>query len=141
MLHTTGAGRMEGGRVARVRRQDGGIITGWLIQLVAILAVISLVVHEVVAIGVATVSVDEAARDGARAASAAYRSERSLSSAREAAEGTVSSEATEVVSLTEVDGELVITLHKRARTLLVHRVGPLEGLATPSTTRRIRWQS
>jgi hypothetical protein len=126
--------------VARTHQQEGGIITGWLLQLVAILAVISLVVYEVVAVGVATVSVDDDARDGARAASAAYRSERSLTSAREAAEGAVDSDETEIVSLTEVDGELVITLHKRARTLLVHRIGALEGLATPSTTRRIRWQ-
>jgi hypothetical protein len=126
--------------VTPAHQQEGGIITGWLFQLVAILAVISLIVYEVVAIGVATVSVDDAARDGARAASTAYRSERSLASAREAAEGTVSSDETEIVSLTEVDGELVITLRKRARTLLAHRVGALEGLATPSTTRRIRWQ-
>jgi hypothetical protein len=126
--------------VARVHQQQGGIITGWLFQLVMILAVISLIVYEVVAIGVATVSADDAARDGAHAAGAAYRSERSLTSAREAAEGAVSSDAAEIVSLTEVDGELVITLRMRARTLLVHRIGALEGLATPSTTRRIRWQ-
>jgi apolipoprotein N-acyltransferase len=121
-------------------QDDGDIITGWLLQLLAILAVISLVVYEVVAIGVAAVSVDEDARDAARVAAVSYRTDRSLPLARETADAAVTSEHTDVVSLTESNGELVITMSRRARTLLVHRVAALQDLATASTTRRVRWE-
>jgi hypothetical protein len=121
-------------------QEDGGIITGWLLQLVLILAVISVLVYEVVAIGVAAVSVDDSARDVARIARDVYRAERSLPAAHAAAEAATTAEATEVVALEEVNGELILTMSKRARTLLLHRVAPLEDKATTSTTRRVRWR-
>jgi hypothetical protein len=126
--------------VRAAQREGGGIITGWLFQLLVILAVISLVVYEVAAIGVATVGVDEDARDASRAALVSYQTDRSLPLAREAAGAATTSEHTEVVSVTEANGELVITLRRRARTLLVHRVAALQDLATASTSRRVRWQ-
>jgi hypothetical protein len=121
--------------------ETGGIITGWLLQLLLILAVVSLLVHEVVAIGVATVTLDETTRAATSVAVASYRTDRSLVAAREAAEASAAEGTAEVVSLEERDGALVVTLAKRARTLLLHRVAPLEDLATATATRRAGWRS
>ena len=122
-------------------REGGGIITGWLLQLGLILAVISLLVYEVVAIGVAAVGVDDTAREVARIARDAYRTDRAVTAAHQTAAAAVDDPNTGIVSLEEVDGDLVVTLHRQARTLLVHRIGPLEDLATATATRRVRWRS
>jgi hypothetical protein len=127
--------------VAPGGREDGGIITGWLLQLVLILAVVSLLVHEVVAIGVATVTLDDTARSATSVAVSSYRADRSLTSAQRAAEATAAEGSAEVVTVEEVDGELVVALSKRARTLLLHRVAPLQDLATATATRRAGWRS
>jgi hypothetical protein len=127
--------------VRRWRVQDGDIITSWLLQVVAFLAVVALVVHEVVAIGVAHVSVDETGRDAARVAAAAYADHRSLARTEEAVRAALGDRAAELAGLEVDDEELVLTLSRTARTLLVHRVGPIEDLATTSTTRRVRWRS
>jgi hypothetical protein len=131
----------EGATVAPVGREDGGIITGWLFQLLLILAVISVLVYEVVAIGVARVALDDTARDVARVARDSYRADRSLTGARAAAEDAAADDRADVVGLEEADGELVVTLSGQARTLLLHRVAPLEDLATATATRRVGWRS
>jgi hypothetical protein len=136
--HVHGADR--GANVA-AGREDGGIITGWLLQLLMILAVISLLVYEVVAVGVARVALDDTARDVARVARDTYRAERSLGAARTAAEDAVADGRADIVALDEVEGELVVTLSEQARTLLLHRVAPLEDLATATATRRVGWRS
>jgi hypothetical protein len=126
--------------VTRRGGEDGDIITGWLLQLLMILALISLLVYEVVAVGVATVSVDDTTRDVARVARDTYRADRSLSTTIRASEAAAAEENTVVDALEVVEGELVLTLSKRARTLLIHRVTPMQDVATASSTRRVRWQ-
>lgn len=120
--------------------EDGGIVTGWLLQLVLILAVVSLVVYEIVAIAVVHVSLDDTSREIARVTRDAYRDGRSLVAAQDAAEDALEEERAEVMAVDEVDGELVITMSERARTLLLHRVPPLRDLATATTTRRVEWR-
>jgi BMFP domain-containing protein YqiC len=102
---------------------------------------VSLLVHEVVAIGVATVTLDDTARSATSVAVASYRADRSLTSAHRAAAASAAEGSAEVVTLEELDGELVVALTKRARTLLLHRVAPLEDLATATATRRAGWRS
>jgi hypothetical protein len=126
--------------VRRPNAEDGGIITGWLLQLSSILAVVGLLAYEVIAVGVAAVHLDDTGRDVGVVARDVYRSERSLPLARAAVERELADEAAALVSFDVVDGELVLTLARRARTLVVHRVAPLQDLATASTTRRVRWQ-
>jgi hypothetical protein len=122
-------------------RETGGIITGWLLQIVAFLAVVSLLVFEVVAIGVAHVSLDETAREVARVARDAYRDQRSLDAARAATERALEGRTAELAGLEVEEDEVVLTLTKPARTLLVHRIGPMADLATAETIRRVRWRS
>jgi hypothetical protein len=127
--------------VSRAHAEDGDIITTWLGQLVLLLAVFAFVAYEAVAVVVASVSVDDAARGAAREAARTYQLERSLSAAEAAATDTLVGERAEVVAVVEEDGELVLTLHEPARTLLIHRVAALDDLATATATRRVRWRS
>jgi hypothetical protein len=127
-------------RVPRPCADDGGIITGWLLQLVTILAVVALLAHEVIAVGVAAVDLDDTGREVGTIARDVYRSERSLPRAQAAVEAELVDRTAELVSMEVVGEELVLTLGMRARTLVAHRVAPLEDLATASTTRRVRWQ-
>ena len=115
----------------------GGIITGWLLQLLAILAVIAVIAYEGLAIGVTAVSAEDNAREFARAARDAYRTG-DMVAATEGAEEVSRTHGVEVVAV-EVDGDsLVATIDKQARTLLVHRIGPLEDLSTQRATARAR---
>jgi hypothetical protein len=140
MLPPTAGADGRSRQVRPWRRETGGIITGWLLQIVVFLAVVSVLVFEVVAIGVAHVSVDETGREVGRVARDAYRDQRSLDVAREAVERSLAGRTAALAEL-EVEGdEVVLTLTMPARTLLVHRVGPIADLATAETTRRVRWR-
>lgn len=116
---------------------ERGDISNWLTQLLVVLAVVGLVIYEVVAVGVTTVSVDDAAREVARAARDTYRSEESLEGATETAEAVAGLRDATVTSV-EVEGEeLSVTLEKQAGTLVMHRIGPLEGVTTRSSTTQV----
>jgi uncharacterized membrane protein len=122
----------------RLREEDGGIVTGWLVQMIAILAVIGLIVYEVVSIMVSNVSADDSAREVARAARDAYRVEQSIDVAQERAEEIAMTRDVSVTLVDEEDGFLVVEVERQAPTLLVHRIGPLEDLATTSAQSRVR---
>jgi hypothetical protein len=126
--------------VRRSCAEDGGIITGWLLQLVVILAVVGLLAHEVIAFGVAAVHLDDTGREVGLVARDVYRSDRSLPLARAAVERELADGAVELNSIEVVGEELVVTFTMRARTLVVHRVAPLQELATASSTRRVGWK-
>ncbi len=121
----------------RWREQDGAATGSWLVQLLAVLAVLAVVGFEVVSIGLASLSVDDGSRQVARAAAAAYRDGGSLEAATAAA-----AEAAQVHDATvtdvAVDGEeLTVTLERQAPTLLVKRIAPLADLATREATGRV----
>ena len=84
-----------------VHDQHGGVVTGWLVQMLAILAVIGLIIYEVVSIMVSNVSADDSAREVARAARDAYRVEQSIDLAEERAEEVA---GTREVVVTSVNG-------------------------------------
>jgi hypothetical protein len=117
--------------------EEGDIISRWLMQMLATMAVFALVAYEVIAVGVAAVRVDDIARQVARAARDAYRVEQSPDRMQATADGHAQSMGATLVALEEDGGELSVTVEKRARTLIVHRVGPLEDLVTPASTRRV----
>jgi hypothetical protein len=119
--------------------ERGGIITGWLVQMLAILAVIGLIVYEVVSIMVTSVTADDSAREVARAARDAYRVEQSIEQAEQSALEVAETRDVAVTSVGEDDGFLVVEVERQAPTLLVHRIGPLEELATTNAQSRVRW--
>jgi hypothetical protein len=119
----------------------GGIIGGWLLQLVVILGVVGLLLFEVLSVVVATVSLDDVAREVARATRDEYRVERSIDAAAATAESIAASRDARVADVALEDDELVIVLERDAPTVLVHRIGPLQELATPTTSARIDWTS
>ncbi len=121
--------------------ERGEIITGWLVKMLLTVAVLALVAYEVISIGVTTFALDDHAREVARAARDAYRSEQSVEVATQAAVAVADRHDAEVVALEDEGEDLVITLQRQAPTLVTHRIGPLEGLTVASVTTRITWQS
>lgn len=119
--------------------EDGGIVTGWLVQMLAVLAVIGLIAFEVISIAVSTVSTDDSAREVARAVRDAYRVEQSIAQAERTAREVAETQEVVVTSVGEQDGFLTVEVERQASTLLVHRIGPIEDLATTSAQSRVRW--
>lgn len=117
--------------------QDGGIVTGWLLRLVATMAVLALVVFEIGAVVVASVAADDAAGEVARAATVTYRSTGSLAEAEASGQTVADERSVELVSLEEDGTALVVMVERSAGTLLLHRFGPTEDLTTRSATRRV----
>ncbi len=117
--------------------QEGGIVTGWLLRLVATMALLALVVFEVGALVVASVDADSAADEIARAATVTYRSSGSLTEAQASGQAVADERSVELVSLDEETGGLVIVVERTAGTLLLHRFGPTEGLIRRTGTRRV----
>ena len=134
MTGTSECREHSGGRLAS---EQGGIVTGWLVQLLVIMAIIGVLGHEVISIGVTSVNLEDDARDVAVAARDAY-GRGDLDTATEAAAAAASELGAELISL-ELDGEtLVATVIKQADTFFVHRIGPLEDLTTPTARGRVR---
>lgn len=121
--------------------EQGDILSGWLLKMLLTVAVIALVAYEAISIGVTTVALDDNAREVARVARDAYRSDQSVEVAAEAAAVVADRHGAEVVSLEDEGEDLVITLQRQAPTLITHRIGPLEDLTMASVTTRITWQS
>lgn len=135
-----GSWSRRGGSLARRKHEHGGIITSWLLQIVVLLGVLAFIAYEALSIGLTAVSLDDNAREVARAARDAYRAEASLEQAEESAREVADLHQAVIVSLEEDGDELSVTLEKQAPTLLIHRIGPLEGLTVSTQTTRIRVQ-
>ncbi len=123
----------------QVRDERGDIIGNWLIQLVVILAVIAFVGYEGVSIAVSHLSLDEDAREVAAAARSAYGGDRSVEDAIDAGRAAAEEQDIEVVGVIEVEDpqEVIFDLEKQASTLVLHRVGFLEGMTYARTSRRV----
>jgi hypothetical protein len=117
--------------------QQGGIVTGWLLRLVATMAVLALIVFEVGAVVVASVDADSAAGEVARAATVAYRSTGSLVEAEASGQAVADGRSVELVRLDEDGAELVVVVERAAGTLVLHRFGVTEDLTRRSATRRV----
>ena len=119
--------------------EAGDIITGWLFRLLAFLAVVAFVALEIGTVVVANFSLDDTAREVARAARDEYRGERSLDRATQVAADVAERRDAEVVAVVEDGDDLVIELRKRAPTVVVHRIGPLEEFTKVTASSRIAW--
>lgn len=126
----------------RLHDEDGGIISGWLVQLVVIVAVVAFIGFEGISIAVAHLSLDEDARQVAVAARSAYGGARDMEDAVEAGRTAAEGLGIEVLGVIEVEEppEVVFDLQKQASTLVIHRVGFLEGMTEARTSRRVQLQ-
>jgi hypothetical protein len=117
--------------------EAGDIILGWLVRIVAIVAVFALVVFEIVAVVLATIRVDEAAVDIARATSTALEDTGSVSAAEEAAAALAAEREVQLEVFTEDEAGVVLEVSKDAETLVLHRLPGTDGLVTRTATRRV----
>lgn len=123
----------------RLQDERGGIISNWLVQLVVIMAVVAFVGYEVISIAVTHLALDEDAREVAAAARNAYGSSREADDAIDAGRAAAEEHEVEVLGVIEIEepSGLVFDLERQASTLLVHRIGFLEGMTYARTSRRV----
>ncbi len=129
----------SGDRGSRVHDERGDIITGWLGQLLVVMAVVGLLGYELLSIAITTLTLDGDAEQVVDAAADAYDRAQSRDDALEAAEAEAEQRDATVVDLVVEQDQLVVTVTKATPTLIVHRIPGLEGTADVAATRRSRW--
>lgn len=118
--------------------ERGGIVTGWIFKLLLSLALVGVIAFEFGAVIIARVTVDGVASEAAGEAALVYGRGQNVEAAEAAArEYTESRGATMTGFTIENDGRAVtVSVEKRARTLLLHRVGTTKSWTVARTTRR-----
>jgi len=127
-------------RAVTVGEEDGGIASGWLVQLLAVLLVLGFIGYEGISIAAAHLALDEDAREVAVAARSAYGGSREAEDAIEAGRAVAESQGVVVVGVVETEQppEVVFELRKQASTLVIHRFGFLEEMTHARTSRRVQ---
>jgi uncharacterized membrane protein len=112
-------------------RDERGIITGFLVKLVIGFALIALVVVDGTAIVLNRLQTDDVAEVAAREAARTYQDSASVQLTREAAATTVEEKnpTARMKSLVvRTDGTVVVTITRRASTLVTDQIGFLKDL-------------
>ena len=116
--------------------QRGGIITGFLLRMVVVFAVLGLLVYEAGAIIVANVAVDGIAQDAAREAALHYDGSGGSQDVAERECRQLARRAGAVcVDLTVRSGIVTVVVRKQASTLLSQRIGALRSFTRPTAER------
>lgn len=122
------------------RDETGGIITGWLMQLVILMAVLAFIGHDVLSVAITALQLDNLARDTAEVAAQSYDRSQDEEQSLEESDGFAQRNDARAVAL-ELDGNFIrVTIEKQADTWWAHRLGFLEDLISPSAEGRARWQ-
>ena len=108
----------------------GDIVIGWLTKMVVATALCGVVGYDALSVGVAKVSVSDDATAAVAAASSAWQSSRhNIQVAYDAAQDALPDQLNERIDAgdfaIDADGTVHLTVHKKARTLLLYRVGAL----------------
>jgi hypothetical protein len=121
-----------------LRTEQGGIVTGWIFKLLISLALVGVVAFEAGAVIVARVTVDGVASEAAGEAASAYARGQNAGAAEAIAKEYAASHGATMVGFTiENQGRAVtVTVEKRARTILLHRIGATEKWTVARTTHR-----
>ena len=123
-----------------LRGDAGGIITGWLFQMIAFIAVFGFIVYELGSVGITAVGLDDTSRDVAVAGARSYRETEDLAEATTAAQERAEELDVEIVGELVLDeGDIVVDVSKQAPTLFIHKIGFLEDFTTPTVTGRAPW--
>ena len=121
-----------------MRDERGGIVTGWLVKLVISLAIFGLVAFEAGAIVVAKVTIESIAGDVLSEAREVYGMAEDAEQAEKAARAVAEQNdaVLEKFEIVENGDAIVVTVSKKAKTVLVHRIGFAEDWAIARSTRR-----
>jgi hypothetical protein len=119
-------------------RERGGIVTGWLLKLALSLAIVGLVAFEAGAIVVAKVTIESVTGDVLSEAVEVYGPAHDAAQAEKAARAVAEQNdaVLERFEIAENGKAIVITVQKKAKTLLLHRLSFAEDWAVASSTRR-----
>ena len=120
------------------RAETGGIVTGWLLRVALFVVALAFVIFESAAVAINAMTVEDAAREVARAAAVTYRGG-SFAEADAAAERAAHERGVEYVDLVADRQEITVWVRAEAGTLLIHDVGPLERFTVREATRTVEW--
>lgn len=113
-----------------LRAEHGGIVTGWLLKIVLVFAIVGVVAFDAIAITVARVTAsDDAHSIGDVASDAVAISHATTQEARElalerAADRRVTLAPKDLVLTKE--GAVTVRVHRTANTVVTHLIGPLQ---------------
>lgn len=118
--------------------ERGGIVTGWLLKLVLSLAIVGVVAFEAGAIVVAKVTIESVTGDVLSEAAEVYGPAHDAEQAEKAARAVAEQNdaVLERFEITENGAAIVVTVQKKAKTLLLHRLSFAKDWAVASSTRR-----
>jgi hypothetical protein len=122
------------------RHEDGGILTGFLLRTVIGFALVIGIVFEGGAVIFSKVQADSISIEAAEKAAEQFGVSGSTAKATEVAEEVTRRRGAELLSLEVLEGEeyLRATVRVRAKTFLIHRIGPLKKYATSTAVNRGR---
>jgi hypothetical protein len=114
--------------VSGASRDRGSVVIGWLVKLVAVLALVSISAFDAISVGAARVSGADDADTAALAAADTWRDTHNINSALDAARAATGSNETVLSNGFSVDpdGTVHLVMHKTATTLVMFRIGPLK---------------
>lgn len=130
---------------ADIHADSGGIVVGWLVKLVVVLAVFGVLGIDGAAVLVAHVNGTDDANNAAAAAEQAWQNNHNYASAVQAAEDAVTNTSESLVSHSLViddSGTVHLKLRREITTTVLRHIGPLkkytvvviDGEATPPTS-------
>ena len=115
----------------------GDIVLGWLTKLVGTLAVLGVVGFDLVSLGAARFQAEDHAQAAARAANESFKSAKNLQTSYDAAVAEVAQHGDTIDPQTFTvgsDGNITLTLHRTAPTMVVEKIGPARGWAEVDVT-------
>lgn len=121
----------------RARGDRGDIVLGWLARVIGVLTVLGVLGFDAISLTTTRFAAEDHARTAAREAAATYAQTRALQAAYDAAlaQTLPVGETVDAASFTaNAEGEVTLTLHRTAPTLLLERIRPLRDWATMSVT-------
>lgn len=120
----------------------GGIVLGWLVKIVASIALAGVLLFEAGAVVIATVNADNAARAAAKESVDIFADTHDVRRARAEAEQLAAREGAAVIAFAAdsegVGGQerVTVTVEKKAKTIFIHKIGFLKRFARARTTAR-----
>lgn len=120
---------------SHVRDADtGDIIVGWLVRVVALLAVAGVMSFDALSIGTSRLSIEDQAKAAARAAAETWSTSRNAQSAfdsawRSATEANATNEVSAASFSIDPSGAAHVVVSREAPTFVVRLIGPLRQLA------------
>jgi Flp pilus assembly protein TadG len=118
-------------------RDEGGIITGWLVKLVVILAVFGVVLFDAIGCGTVRMRTQDAAQQAAR--TAAIKNNTNVAVATQAATQYLATDYPEYQLVANsvvlaADGTVTLQVHGHADSIVLKHLGPLADWAQATAT-------